>query len=73
MLTLNICEVKDKHMASDHTVNHSRGQCLEIWVAVVVSVAQKVKGFCEKKMECCMMMVIYHEMQKTDHCLLHKS
>lgn len=30
MLTLNICEVKDKQMAGYCAVNHGRGQCLEI-------------------------------------------
>jgi hypothetical protein len=59
-------------MAGDHAVNQCRGQCLEIWVAVVVSVAQKVKGFCKKKWNV-EMIVVYHEMEKTGHCLLHIS
>jgi hypothetical protein len=27
----------------------------------------------KKKMECCVTMLVYHEMQKRGHCLLHKS
>jgi len=49
MLTFNICEVIDKQMAGDHAFNHCTGQCLEIWVVMVLSVAKKVTGFCEEK------------------------
>jgi hypothetical protein len=40
MLTLDVCEVKDKQMAGDHAVNHCRGLSLEIFVNLVTVVVK---------------------------------
>ena len=63
-------------MPGDHAVYHCRCQCLEICGNLGSSGSErgtKNEMILWREMECCMTMVVYHEMQKTGHCLLHKS
>jgi hypothetical protein len=59
--------VKDKQMAGDHAVKHCRGQCLEICGNMGSSGSEsgaKNGRIPYRKMERCMTMVVYREMQK---------